>query len=200
MERTPRDLLALAVLTCLLTVGQVGTSVAAGFERVLRNPLADPVVMRVGDYWYVTGTDRCIYSGRRLTRHHLRCHELSLDLGEYAEPRPEGIWGLSLYQHIDGGWHAYVTVHFGYYQTAVAHAVPLPGQTWAPGKPIARWKLRTLLVPEEHASESRHGTALQICEGSTILRLGGKWVLVYSVGAFDLRRGPAADGHGRIPT
>ncbi|NQT51840.1 hypothetical protein HQ576_07315, partial [bacterium] len=133
------------------------------------------------------------------------------------------------------------------YQTAVAHCLPLPGQTWAPGRPVTRWKLRRLLiggrtraegtaydqkmyrladgslylvyntrapgspnvgiyaarmkdpatldtgapavpllVPEGYASESRHGTALRICEGNTIRRLGGKWVLVYSVGAFDL--------------
>lgn len=247
MKRTTTTYTALAVLGCLLPFGRAGTSVAAGFERILRNTLADPVVMRRGDYWYVTGSDTCIFVGRRLTRHHLRRHELSLDLGEYAEPKPEGIWGLSLYQHTDGGWHAYVTVHFGHYQTAVAHCLPLPGQKWAPGRPITRWKLRTLLIggrtradgtaydqkmyrlddgslylvyntaapgksrvgiyaarmkdpatldsaaapvplllPEGYASESRHGTAFQICEGSTIRRLDGKWVLVYSVGAFDL--------------
>ncbi len=247
MARTTTSHAALAVLGCLLPGWMAGTAAAAGFERILRNPLADPVVMRRGDYWYVTGSDTCIFAGRRLTRHHLRRHELSLDFGEHANPRPAGIWGLSFYQHTDGAWHAYVTVHFGHFQTAVAHFVPLPGQKWAPGKPITRWRLRKLLiggrtraegtaydqklyrladgslylvynapapgkrdvgiyaarmkdpatldasatpvpllVPEGYRSESRHGTALQICEGSTIRRLGGKWVLAYSVGAFDL--------------
>jgi len=217
------------------------------FERILRNPLPDPVVMKRDGLWHITGTDTCVFVGPKLTRHHMRRHELDLDFGPCADPKPKGIWGLSLYEHTDGRWHAYATVHFGDFQAAVAHFVPRPGQAWAPGKPITRWKLAKLLIggrtreegtaydqkmyrlddgalylvyntagrnknhigiyaarmkspsaldpatapvlllgPEGYASETRHGTELHICEGKTIRRLGGKWVLVYSVGAFEL--------------
>ena len=219
------------------------------WQPILDRPLADPFVYREGDYWYIFGTAHYCYVGRELTADHMKRVKLHLDLGETSRWR-HPIWGFKVYKHVDGTYHAHVTLLRGRFLTEIAHLVPAPGQVWQSGRPITRWKLdkilipyrgrnnpiaydqklvrdedgtlyliyntasgwqtdvhimaqrmldpgtidgsfkpRRILSPEGYRSEDRNPNFVQIVEGTNVAKLGGKHVLIYSVGDFAFQGG-----------
>jgi len=115
-----------------------------GVEPLLSGPLPDPHVFHDGDQYYIFGTGTHFYHGAALEPEAMVRDELELDFRE--EGGPYQIWAFKPYVHSDGSHHAYVTIHYGFFVTAVAHFVPQDGETWEPGHPVRRWRLNRVLV------------------------------------------------------
>lgn len=208
-------------------------------------PLPDPFAYHDGDDWYIfgTGAEPFFLQGKSPVPGGM--HRVALDL-DYAgfTPRVAHIWRFTIYRHRDGSYHAYGTLHIGHFHTVIGHFAPRAGETWAPGRPIARWRLdgvlvgdvaredwyaydskvitdldgslyltyvdrrgrdnhimarrlaepgrvapdeppHTLLKPSGLLSEDRDEPgSMQLVESPSIIRHGGKSILLYSVGDF----------------
>jgi hypothetical protein len=110
-------------------------------------PCPDPFAFHDGVSWYIfgTGAEHYFLQGRALIPGEMRKVPLDLDYGSFTPPVAH-IWGFTLYRHRDGAFHAYATLHLGRFRTVIAHFVPRAGESWAPGRPIARWRLDRVLV------------------------------------------------------
>lgn len=115
----------------------------------------DPNVFKFGDDYYVFGTRSHFFRTRTFQRDDIEMFDLQLDFGEHS-PDVRGIWGFSVYQHTDGEFHAYATLHFGSHQTVVAHLEPQEGEEWTTADPITKWRLTSILVGDPSADESAY--------------------------------------------
>lgn len=109
---------------------------------IAREPMADPFVYKDGTDWYLFGTMPYLLQGKSLTPEALKKVDLHLDFG----PKRLQMWSFAPYKHTDGSYHAYATLHHGYFKTTVGHLVPEEGQKWTDGNPITRWRLDKVLV------------------------------------------------------
>lgn len=119
----------------------------AGIFPVLDEPLPDPHVFHDGDAYYIFGTGTHFFHGDALEPAAMTRDELELDFAE--EGGPFQIWAFKPYVHIDGSYHAYVTIHYGFFITVVAHFVPQEGEVWQPGEPIRRWRFNRILAGDK---------------------------------------------------
>jgi hypothetical protein len=84
----------------------------------------------------------------------MKREELQLFYDDPAARPAQGIWGFVPYQHRDGSWHGYATLHYGGFRTAIAHFLPEAGAIWRTGEPIARWRFDKILVGDLAAGKA----------------------------------------------
>jgi len=114
-------------------------------EPLVDSPMADPVVVKRDGWWYITGTESYYYQGKELNRSALERKPLKLEIGKIKTAGD--VWGISFYQHADGSWHGYGTLHLGYFRTVIAHFKPAdPEATWTPGNMIDHWIVDRILI------------------------------------------------------
>ena len=125
---------------------------------------ADPYVFKEGEAWYMTSTypaNAPMYMFSTTDFVGKKRYALNVDLNESLLQNhfndsgliADSIWGLVPYRHTDDKWHAYGTIHVGYFRTFVCHFSPAGNTTW----PITDWKLDKVLVgsPSNSAYESK---------------------------------------------
>lgn len=130
-------------MSSLIPLLVVGSTLAV--EPLVELPLADPVVMKRDGWWYITGTENYFYQGKKLSRTSLERKPLTLETGKVKTAG--AVWGISFYQHTDGSWHGYGTLHLGYFRTVIAHFTPVdPAAKWTPGNMIDHWTVDRILI------------------------------------------------------
>lgn len=137
--------------------------------------LPDPFLFRDGEDWFIFGTGRRCARTRLFTPEEVQLYDLELDLGQEAARGAYQVWSLRVYRHTDGAYHAYGTLHYGWFRTAVAHFVPQPDQVWAPGRPITRWRLDRVLVGDLEAGHYAYDSNVVRDEDGTLY-------LIYNAG------------------
>jgi hypothetical protein len=132
----------------LLLAAVPGVVRGDAWAPLLGRPLPDPYVFGDEGYYYITGTAPYGYCGTKLDPEVLQPFAIAIDFGDLGGPYQH--WGFKYYRHADGAYHAYATVHFGGFVTAVAHLTPGAGAAWRPGAPITAWRVDRLLVGDRH--------------------------------------------------
>lgn len=175
MRRASPGVLAALLLVAAVVAGGAGCAHSEekqtrAMRPISNHPVPDPFIIRDGAHWYLYGTAPFFLQGKSLTPDALKKVDLDLDLGADG---PGQIWGFVVHKHTDGSYHAYATLHFGHFKTAVGHLVPAEGESWADGKPITRWKLDRVLVGDVEAGKYAY-------ESKIISDTDGTLYLVYS--------------------
>lgn len=165
-----RRFLLLVLLGCALP-----SSAFAQLVQVSYKPLPDPHVIREGTHWYIFGTStkpHFFLQGRSLNKEAMKPHELTFDFGPYAN-RVRDMWGFTVHKHTDGTFHGYGTLHFGYFETVVAHFLPRLDQTWQDGRPITSWQFNDVLIGDPSQKNQHY------YEAKIITDADGAMYLVY---------------------
>jgi hypothetical protein len=145
--------LALGVLSGCVGLGARGPQVEAalpaeappGLVRLIDREFGDPNILKVGDYYYLTGTVPRMARTRTFQPGDVQWFDLEVDLGPYSKAASD-FWAFHMYRHTDGTFHGYAAVHFPFFRTMIAHFLPAEGETWTSERPILRWELESILI------------------------------------------------------
>ncbi len=134
--------------------------------KLIPNPFPDPFVFEESGSFYATSTsnDATRLVMKKLSLTDVPCgaaapvatvHDVRLSYEKLAGVDPEffpkhksmplntvdrwGLWSPSIQRNRAGRLRLYATVHFGYFNTAVAVFHPAAGQTWSEDDPIRHW-------------------------------------------------------------
>ncbi len=139
--------LALAAMWTTATAGDAHNLLQpATVSLVSEFPCPDPHVFHDGSEWYIFGTGARPFflQGKELGEGKMKQVFLDLDYAGFAF-NVAHIWGFVVHQHSDGSYHAYGTLHLGNFHTVIAYFEP-NGETWQKGKPITKWKFKSIVV------------------------------------------------------
>jgi len=105
----------------------------------------DPFVFKEGKYYYIFGSSNIFFRTQTFSKDDLKAFFLDLDFGE-ERGRVLQIWRFIVYKHVDGSYHGYATLHYGYFKTVIAHFLPQLGEVWTDEHPITKWRLDKILI------------------------------------------------------
>lgn len=139
-------------------------------------PCPDPFVFNDGTDWYIFGSGHHpgFLQGHELGVGKMDRHHLHLDYSGFGYD-VEQIWGFIVHRDPAGQYHAYCTLNLGNYHTVVAAFEPAAGERWEPGKPIRRWRFRSVLVgnPEKEDWNYYDAKILEDRDGTNYLMYVG---------------------------
>jgi len=139
--------LALAALWTTATADDANIVSQEAVSLVSEFPCPDPHVFTDGSDWYIfgTGAQPFLLHGKEFGEGKMKKVFLDLDYSAYPL-NVAHMWGFTVHHHSDGSYHAYGTLHLGNFQTVIAYFEPQASEKWEKGKPITKWKLKSVLV------------------------------------------------------
>ena len=145
--RIPMSLLGLALLGTAPIFAQTDKSSPANSHLVSEFPCPDPHIFHDGSDWYVFGTGARPFflQGTKLGEGNLKQVFLDLDYDGFPL-KVHQIWGFIVHRHSDGTFHGYGTLHLGNFHTIIAYFEPAASERWEPGKPITKWRFRSVVL------------------------------------------------------
>lgn len=140
-------LLGFALLKSAPAFAQADKTSPANPHLVSEFPCPDPHVFNDGSDWYIfgTGAQPFFLQGKEFGEGKMKKVFLDLDYSGYPL-NVAHIWGFIVHRHSDGSYHAYGTLHLGNFHTVIAYFEPQASEKWEKGKPITKWKFKSVVV------------------------------------------------------